>query len=131
MEYKITIYGAPRTKKNHGEVYVNTAGRFHMPSKAWRRWLANADLRWTDGSAPIFVWKNCAILPDQAVNCRALFYRDARRGDAVGYYQGLADLLEKKRVLQDDAQIVTWWGSRMLLDKSNPRVELVLQEWAQ
>ena len=65
---------------------------------------------------------------DAPLNCRALFYRDARRGDAVGYYQGLADLLEKRGVIENDAQLTQWDGSRLLLDRENPRVEIELTE---
>ena len=60
------------------------------------------------------------------LNCRALFYRDANRGDAVGYYQGLADVLEEIGLLADDEHIVSWDGSRLLLDRVNPRVEVTL-----
>jgi hypothetical protein len=59
-----------------------------------------------------------------------LFYRDAERGDAVGYYQGLADLLEKRGVVANDRLIMSWDGSRLLKDSANPRVELTLEEVA-
>jgi glycine/D-amino acid oxidase-like deaminating enzyme len=60
------------------------------------------------------------------VNCRAIFYRDANRGDAVGYYQGLADVLEKAGVVINDVCITTWDGSRLRKDAANPRVEVEL-----
>jgi hypothetical protein len=62
----------------------------------------------------------------EPVNCAALFYRDADRGDAVGFYQGLADLLEKGGVVSNDKWIVTWDGARLCKDASRPRVELTL-----
>src|SRR3990167_9800113 len=52
----------------------------------------------------------------ESVNCRALFYRDANRGDFIGYAQGLADLLEKRGVLTNDVCLVSWDGSRLLVD---------------
>lgn len=64
------------------------------------------------------------------LNCQALIYRDADRGDAVGYYQGIADLLEKLRILSNDRMIVAWDGSRLLKDPERPRVEIVLTEMA-
>ena len=60
------------------------------------------------------------------VNCAALFYRDALRGDAVGFYQGLADVLEKAGIVENDKFIVSWDGSRLRKDAARPRVELVL-----
>lgn len=126
--YRFTIFGAPRTKKTHNEV-VRVRGRpVVMPSKQWRRWLRSAKLKLPD----LFVTIR------QNVNCRALFYRDASRGDAVGYYQGLADFLERYgqikrdgRVLRagliySDQQIVSWDGSRLLVDRERPRVEVEL-----
>lgn len=62
----------------------------------------------------------------QPVNCRALIYRDANRGDAVGYYQALADALEDARIVHDDVLIVSWDGSRLLKDAKNPRIEVTL-----
>jgi Holliday junction resolvase RusA-like endonuclease len=61
------------------------------------------------------------------VRCAAVFYRDADRGDAVGYYQGLADLLEKRGVLANDKQIADWNGSELRKDAQRPRVELTLE----
>jgi hypothetical protein len=44
----------------------------------------------------------------------------------VGYYQGLADLLESRGILANDKHIVSWDGSRLLKDAARPRVELIL-----
>lgn len=98
-----------------------------MPSEAWESW-ASASLP----QIAIQLRRNpvrCP-LPDRAYNCAAQFYRDANRGDAVGYYQGLADVLEKARVVTNDKYITQWDGSRLLIDRANPRVELVLTEVA-
>lgn len=121
--YQLTISGAPRTKKNHGSVIQRGKRRFHIPSAAWSRWVAAADIFWNGGRLGAL----SQPLIDESVNCRALFYRDADRGDAVGYYQGLADLLEKRGIVADDRQIVSWDGSRLLKDATNPRVELTLE----
>jgi hypothetical protein len=67
---------------------------------------------------------HCPI--DYPVNCRALFYRDANRGDAVGLYQGLADVLEHGGVVTNDKYLVSWDGSRLLKDSARPRVEVEL-----
>lgn len=127
FSWAFTVLGAPRTKKNHGERWKPKGSNLTLtvPSKAWRDWLqgvafllpgGRTRLRFTDGETLLF-----------RVNCRGIFYRDANRGDAVGYYQGLADLLEKTGVVKNDAQIVSWDGSRLLIDRKNPRVEVILE----
>jgi hypothetical protein len=60
------------------------------------------------------------------LNCCAIFYRDADRGDAVGYYQGLADALEAAGVVADDKWIKQWDGSRLAKDADWPRIDVVL-----
>lgn len=114
---QFTIPGKPRTKKNHG--WRTKRGR-QMPSHAYAAWSKEALLHL------------CVLMAGRPtiqgpVNCRALFYRDALRGDAVGYYQALADTLEDARVVHDDVLIVSWDGSRLLKDAKNPRIEVVLE----
>lgn len=123
---KLTITGAPRTKKNSRE-HFNVPGRglVPMPSKAWRAWVQSARL--LDGNG-LDINPYRPLIPDIALNCRATFYRDARRGDAVGFYQGLADLLEKRRVISNDAQLVSWDGTRLAIDRDNPRTEISLEQ---
>ena len=62
------------------------------------------------------------------LNCRATFYRDTNAGDAVGFYQGVADILESHGILENDRQLVSWDGSRLRKDPERPRVEIVLEE---
>jgi Holliday junction resolvase RusA-like endonuclease len=94
-----------------------------LPSEAYEAW-ENAAV------PPIAAaWRRAGADPIEVpVNCRALIYRDADRGDAVGYYQGIADLLETAGVLSDDKWIVSWDGTRMEIDRNNPRVEVLLEE---
>jgi hypothetical protein len=116
---RLVIYGAPRTKKNSNRL-VTAGGRQRvLPSAAWKGWAASARLEY---QAKLFPLRGVAY----PVNCCALFYRDAERGDAVGYYQGLADLLESRGILANDKHIVSWDGSRLLKDAARPRVELIL-----
>ena len=139
---KLTVSGPPRTKKNHR---VHTRAGVPLPSKAWTAWVKSAEItmdangrRYTLAELkgwPLVVWFAQTVgagkVTDppyrEAYNVRALFYRDAERGDAVGYYQGLADLLEKRGVIANDSQLRSWDGSRLLKDAGNPRVEIELQ----
>lgn len=134
----LVIPGPPRTKKNHGRRVIVDGQLKTMPSVAW--------CVWCDRVAPLLrlVMQRLACGQDRAecggavacgqqrgpidfeVNCRALFYRDANQGDAVGYYQGLADVLEKGQVVKDDKWIVSWDGSRLCKDAASPRVEVLL-----
>jgi hypothetical protein len=128
----LTIPGAPRTKKTHNRIILvksrgRKARRVVLPSEVWETW-ANAVL-----PAIAMQTRRSPVpcpLPDRPYNCAATFYRDANRGDAVGYYQGLADVLEKANVVTNDKWITQWDGSRLLVDRENPRVELVLTEVA-
>lgn len=137
--WHIVVDGAPRTKKTSNVMAhtgANQRGRgIVLPSKNWMRWARQAQITWEEhplerplGVAP--QWVPIALLQPIAcpVNCRAIFYRDALRGDAVGYYQGLADLLEKRTVITNDRLIVSWDGSRLLKDAAHPRVELWLEQ---
>lgn len=119
MTIQFTVWGAPRTKKTSNQV-VTRGGVRVLPSKAWTRWVKTAPiLRGTNRDEPV---RQVLGVPDKPYNIAATFYRDARRGDAVGYYQGLADLLEKRRVISDDKFFVSWDGSRLEIDRENPRV---------
>ena len=127
MTIRFTVYGAPRTKKTSNQVV--TRGRVRvLPSKAWMKWvktaLVVADERMVVDDRVCD--EHCVLLNPEPYNIKATFYRDANRGDAVGYYQGIADLLEKRHVIADDKWLVSWDGSRLEIDRKNPRVEIVL-----
>lgn len=108
----------PTTKKNS-----RTANRFGapmFPSKRYRDWLGAlpAHSEYDRKAAPIAI----------PVNCRALVYRARNVGDAVGYHQAIGDALEAMGIVKNDKWIVSWDGSRLLKDVTNPRVEIELTE---
>jgi hypothetical protein len=125
----LVIPGAPRTKKTHNRV-VRAGGRARvLPSEAWERWARTAAVTVRADAArrhgPGW-WLRTFPLAGDEYNVAALFYRDALRGDAVGYYQGLADALELAGIVANDRVLVSWDGSRLLLDRADPRVELTI-----
>jgi hypothetical protein len=84
---KFRLFGAPRTKKNHSRLKWAPKKKrtVLVPSAAYEEWCNHVCVQLATMREP---------LPDLHYNCAAVFYRDADRGDAVGYYQGLADALE-------------------------------------
>ena len=121
---EFTIPGAPRTKKNHSRIVWSGNRPRLLPSEAHEEWF-NAAI-WTIKPAIIDHHNSLPIRCD--VNVTATFYRDRNTGDANGYYQALADLLEKAGVVENDRQIVSWDGSRLRKDAENPRIEVSIQE---
>lgn len=114
----IIILGAPRTKKTSNRIL--RFGKFNkiVPSEKY--------LEWHDAAVPQLRRAHLVAGIDAPVNCRAIFYREKLIGDAVGFYQGLADVLEESGVLANDKWIVSWDGSRMAKDSKNPRIEFEL-----
>ena len=116
----MVIVGAPRTKKTSNRVV--RAGSFTkvLPSEAFTRWEAMAvpqmRIAWA-GRQPV----------TYPVNVRAVFYRDANRGDLIGYMQALADALETAGVLENDKYVLSWDGSRLRVDRERPRVEVEIE----
>lgn len=120
----------PRTKKNHGKVVQRGPRKFHVPSEAYTT-MEGQIVAWAHdipGNVLVgcVVWCACELNLTQPLNCCAIFYRDADRGDAVGYYQGLADALEAAGVVADDKWIKQWDGSRLAKDANRPRIEVTL-----
>jgi len=125
----------PRTKKNSRTHVRKRAKSGNMitvplPSDAYREmegqivvFVARRQLRLAAFPFPVSMQ---ALRLEQPINCAAIFYRDADRGDAVGYYQALADSLEAAGVVADDKWIKQWDGSRLAKDASRPRIEVTL-----
>lgn len=115
---RVTIPGPPRTKKNHSRLVWRGKNPRILPSEAYEQWEAVGLAK-------------CRIEgPKQLngpLNCRATIYRQTLTGDAVGYYQAIADFLQKAGVVIDDKWIVSWDGTRLDKDADQPRIELVLE----
>jgi len=125
MMISFTLTGAPRTKKNHGKVgWSRTKKRkVHLQSDAYYAWHDAAgsqipqirrDHIDAGGELPI---------GDQ-VHVRALFFRDADRGDLHAYEQALGDFLQDLGIITDDKLIESWDGTRKLVDGKKPRIEV-------
>ena len=119
-----TIPIKPVTKKNHSNIVTLKTGRtILLPSKAYRDFEKKACeyIRSQFGTkfAPI----------DFPVNIQAIYYQDSnRRADLCNYHAALHDALVKAKLLLDDnfKIIVSTDGSRVLVDKNNPRIEVMI-----
>ena len=113
-----TLKGAPRTKKNHQRILRDRAGLpFVAPSKEFVDYQE------------LCLWqiKTPQRSISEAVNVKAVYYMpNRRRVDLVNLLEATCDILVKAGVLDDDrATIVAAHdGSRVLLDRQNPRVEI-------
>ena len=118
--WRIVLDGAPRTKKTSNRIIRAGNRRRILPSKAHERWFGAVFPKLAQVAGLL-----APRLPLRVpVNVAATFYRDAERGDAVGYYQALADLLERAGVVENDVLIRSWDGSRLRKDAAYPRIEL-------
>lgn len=125
---KFVILGSPRTKKNHGRRIKRGARVYSVPSEAAVAWESSAIAQLKRH------WHAPPANQAWPVTVRALVYRDRASGDLVGYLQAIGDALQgghgKNKipcVLTDDKQIQSWDGSRLLIDRANPRVEITIE----
>ena len=138
MTISFILPGAPRTKKNSAILVrgrssaILVRGRsggkgrpLLLPSAAYSRWAKEAKR-----SLPDIRQQYRDLLPiSTPCSIKALLYRDADRGDAAGYYQALGDFLQDGGVLENDRLIEDWDGSRLLVDRKQPRIEVAIFIW--
>lgn len=134
-----TVYGAFR------EGLRSLAPGFNkiLPSEAHEEWFKTAmqygmlirgQLQRAGATLPI----------SGPVEVEAVFYRDANRGDLLGFEQALADWMQAPKfsepkpgkpprqlrdgagIIVDDVQVVSWDGSRLAKDAANPRIEVTI-----
>jgi len=121
---RFLIEGAPRTKKNHQRI-IRVKGRPVIAqahtADAWEQ-TAILQLRaqrpkGMGGGMPTFMTD---------VNARVLVYRDRAVGDLGNYLAAVCDALERAQVVENDRLIGGFDGSRLLVDRARPRVEIDL-----
>lgn len=121
--YHLTIFTPPRTKKNHGQLVTLKNGRQMMlPSKAYVAFEKEV-VKFVKEHFPDFKPIN------EPINFKCLFYKDKNyKADLTGYLQAIQDALVKAKFLEDDNHkiIVSTDGSRVLLDRDRPRVEIII-----
>lgn len=141
--YRLVIKGAPRTKKNHGQIVFKRVPTPKLP--------AGLCLKCRRGSLPILLpsesfqdyekialpqlrdqWRGREPLTER-VYVHAVFYRDVASGDLVGFHQALADILEAAKVIENDRLVRGWPvpedgdDDALRKDARDPRTELVIR----
>ena len=122
----ITIPGQPITKKNSQQiVYKNVNGKripFIIPSKQF--------LKYQDECGWLLKNKKGLNLSGR-YNAQCIYYmKSKRRVDLVNLLEATMDIFVKYNILKDDDSeiIVSHDGSKVMLDKNNPRVEITLTD---
>ena len=117
--YQAMIPLNPRTKKNSQKIIMNR--RTHSPMI-----VQNDKYKQYEKDAGWFL-KRLASPIAVPVNVKCVFYRDsARRVDLTNLLEAIDDILIKYKILEDDnfEIIVAHDGSRVYIDRENPRTEI-------
>jgi Holliday junction resolvase RusA-like endonuclease len=119
---RITLSGRPITKKNSLRI-VQARGRIMViPSKQYLEYLDAC--RWQ-----INVLKLGEMKISSPINLRCVYYMPTRhRVDLVNLLEATCDILVECGLLADDRStiVASHDGSRVLYDKDNPRVEIII-----
>ena len=117
-----TLLGAPRTKKNSQRIFKGRGGQpFLVPSAAYAQYEKDCLRQLHPPSRPLA----------GPVNVRCLYYMPTRRRvDLTNLLEATDDILVKAGVIADDcaAVVAAHDGSRVLLDRQRPRVEIEITE---
>ncbi len=122
---RITIPLHPRTKKNSSRIVTNkkTGKPFLIPSKEYKEYEADVGFIINASSGR-------GLKIDYPVNVQCIFYRkDHRRCDLPNLLNAIDDILVHCEVLADDNFniIAGHDGSRVRVDKENPRTEICIE----
>ena len=120
--YEAMIPLNPRTKKNTQQIVINkTTGRpFIMQNAKYKEYEKNAGWFLKKLPKPI----------NEPVNVKCLFYREtSSKCDLTNLLEAIDDVLVTYGVLADDnyTVIVGHDGSRVYIDKENPRTEITIE----
>ena len=120
--YEEVIPLNPRTKKNSQQIVINkkTGRPFVMQSSKYKEYEKNAGWFLKKLPNPI----------NEPVNVKCVFYRETRiRCDLSNLLEAIDDVLVTYGVLSDDnfTVIVGHDGSRVYIDKENPRTEITIE----
>lgn len=120
MQYNFIVSGSPIVKKNTQKVVRNGRRSFVVYSGQYKEWMHRA-------MDELALQKR----PDQPIDYPVIlmckfFMQTKRVVDLSALYEGIQDTLVKMDVLKDDNfnYVAGHDGSRVLLDRENPRTEV-------
>lgn len=120
--HRFVILGAPPVKKNRMQIVTNPkiARPFLVPNQKYKKWRSHAVQQLKSE------WRDVPL--SDFLHVRALFFLpNARRVDLSNLLEAPADALEEAGVIENDYFISSWDGSRRMLDRNNPRIELTVR----
>lgn len=133
---KLTLKGRPITKKNSQIPIKTKSGKFFIiQSKQYRAY--EKECLWQI-KEQLIILSLQQRLPKPVlfpiigkIQLQALYYMpDRRRPDLLNLLQATADIVEKAKVIENDRDIVSFDGSRIMeVSKENPRVEVYIDIW--
>ena len=119
---RFTIPIEPRTKKNHQRIATTKGGRpFILPSKQYSEY---------ENICGYYI-KHKGENISVPVNIKCLFYmRTRRKCDLTNLLEAIDDILVKYKVIADDHYgiVQSHDGSRVYVDKENPRTEIIIED---
>lgn len=118
MKLHLLLPGNIKSKKNSKTIIMTGDSPRIVPSKAYYKWEREAR------KTAYYQWRRAPIL-DQ-VEVTALIYYKGRKPDLSGALESIGDCLQGI-IWEDDGQITSWNGSRLIHDKNNPRTELIIK----
>jgi len=131
---KITLFGRPITKKNSQRIVLAKNGRrFLIQSKQYLTY--ENDCLWqikeqlTILSLQRRIPKPVLFPIMGSVSLQALYYMPTKRiPDLINLLQATADILEKAKVIENDRNIISLDGSKIMgVDKVSPRTEITIE----
>ena len=119
--YKTTIPINPRTKKNSMQMITKPKPRL-IQSKIYRQYESDCLKLLKRTREPL----NCEVIV-----CAKYYRGTLHKCDITNLNGALHDILVKARILEDDNYTIVKGtdGSRVYIDKENPRTEVVIYEF--
>lgn len=117
--YQARVPINPRTKKNNQKIIKN-------PKTGALMIIQNDRYKQFEKDAGWFLKKPASPI-SEPINIKCVFYRDSRRRvDLTNLLEAIDDILVKYKIISDDNfEIIRGHdGSRVFVDKDNPRVEI-------
>jgi Holliday junction resolvase RusA-like endonuclease len=119
---KLNLIGRPITKKNSQRIVLTKNNkRFIIQSKQYLDYEKNC------------LWQLKAQYKGETItdklNLKAYYYMPDRRiPDLINLLQSTCDILEKARIIENDKNIISFDGSKIMgINKENPRTEIIIE----